>query len=375
VQPTSQAERYRVLDVLRGFALLGVLLMNLMGSFRLSLFDYMAGRRNDGGLIGRQINDLVEFLVEFKAFTLFSFLFGVGAAIQAERLQSRGGGDVRPFLARRFAILFLIGAAHVVFLWNGDILTLYAVCGLCVVVPLIRASPMVTALAGTAFILQSHLLPLPVAFPSHDAMSAQAALATRVYATGGIAEIFVVRMLEMRDFILPLLLASISQTAGLMLLGVAAWRYGLLREPERHRRALALILAVCLISIPTDLAGMGRTIGLAFAYASALLLWSTPARLRWLSPFGAVGQMALTNYLMQSLILSLIFYGFGLGLFGKLLPPAGIGIAFAIFVFQALISRAWLNRFRFGPAEWLWRSLTYGTSQPIRREIVPRSEG
>src|SRR4051794_35259090 len=102
-QPTSESERYKILDVLRGLALFGVLVMNLMMGFRISLFDYMAGRRLEGGFAGSAIDGLLELLVESKAFILFSLLFGAGAAIQAERA-GRRGIPVRVFLFRRFVI-------------------------------------------------------------------------------------------------------------------------------------------------------------------------------------------------------------------------------------------------------------------------------
>src|SRR3954454_24452149 len=120
-QPTSESERYKILDVLRGLALFGVLVMNLMTSFRISLFDYMQGRRLEAGFAGSVVNVLLEVLVESKAFILFSLLFGVGTAIQAERA-GRRGVSARRFLFRRFVFLLLFGAAHVLFLWNGDIL-------------------------------------------------------------------------------------------------------------------------------------------------------------------------------------------------------------------------------------------------------------
>src|SRR5437660_699782 len=112
LQPTSESERYRILDVLRGLALFGVLVMNLMTSFRISLFDYMEGRRLETGFAGPVINGLLEVFAESKAFILFSLLFGVGTAIQAERVIRRGV-SARVFLFRRFVFLLLFGAAHI----------------------------------------------------------------------------------------------------------------------------------------------------------------------------------------------------------------------------------------------------------------------
>jgi uncharacterized protein len=120
--------------------------------------------------------------------------------------------------------------------------------------------------------------------------------------------------------------------------------------------------------LPPALLEAAAYVPLALAYAAGLFLWLDPARPGPLArPFAAAGQMALTNYLTQSVVLSFLFYGYGLGLFGRLGPAEAALIGAALYAAQLALSRAWLRRFRFGPAEWLWRSLTYGRLQPMRR--------
>ena len=359
---------------MRGAALFGVLMVNLLGAFRISLFAHIAGLPDHPGRWNHAVELLSAGLLEFKALTLFSFLFGVGTAIQAERAAARGMAVTR-FLVRRFAVLGLVGAAHVVLIWNCDILMLYAVCGL-LLVPLLRLDVRVLTAIGLAALVLPNL-PLGIAWPPAEAIRANAAEAARVYAQGGFIEIMKFRCYEAWNFVLPLLAATLQRTFGLMVWGVAAWRSGILREPERHRRMLRRVLtgglsiggfltAAQLLAgwrAPFGLEDLGSNIALAFGYGSAILL----LRGRGLRVLAPAGQMALTNYLVQSIVLGWIFYGYGLGLFGKLgaAPAAAIGIA--IYAAQVWLSGIWLRRLRFGPFEWLWRSATYGRRQQMGR--------
>jgi uncharacterized protein len=191
---------------------------------------------------------------------------------------------------------------------------------------------------------------------------------------------------ETRLLILPALAASLPRTWGLMGLGAAAWRAGIFREPGRHRGFLVALgvsgilidgsltaLSVYLAStghataIASILVEAGSYVPLALAYAAGrLLALQSPAAARAAAPFAAAGQMALTNYVTQSVALSLIFYGYGLGLCGRLGSAGALVIGLTLYAGQMTFSRWWLSRYRFGPVEWLWRSLTYGRRQPMR---------
>jgi len=361
-QPVSQAERYAVIDVLRGFALFGVLLVNLEGDFRISLFEHMRRFHTDPGMWNELTDTLIALFLDFKAITLFSVLFGAGVAIQAERASKRGI-DATAFLIRRFAVLLGIGLVHMLLIWNGDILVVYAVCGL-LLLPLRRLPPWALAGAGAAVILGVTVFgfSIPVYFPSGGAMARQAMAARQVYGSGSFAEIMRFRWQETGPFIVPLLIGVLPQTAGLMLIGEAAWFGGIFREPERHRRLLIGVL------IAGGVLGFWKhtPIPLAFAYAAAALLWIGSDRVPgFAAPFAALGRMALTNYLWQSIVMGLIFYGYGFGLFGRVGPAVAALIGIGIYVAQLIFSVAWLRRYRFGPAEWLWRTLTYGRRQPM----------
>ncbi len=381
-QPATLAERYKTLDVLRGGALFGVLLVNLVTLFRVSLFAHILTFHTHPGRANHLVDVLVAELLEFKAFSLFSFLFGVGVAIQAERAGARGV-NVSPFLVRRFLVLLVLGLGHLVLIWNGDILVLYAVCGL-LLVPFLRLPSRALLVLGAAAIVLPHVVPLGIPWPSGEALRAHVAPATRIYSQGGFLEILAFRWYETRYFMTPLVWGVLPKTVGLMSWGVAAWRSGVLREPERHRGLLRAIFwgagaiggtltAIQVLSrssgqpsgVPSLVLELGTSVPLAFAYAAGLLLWFHTARAAAWPAFAAAGRMALTNYLLQSVILGFLFYGYGFGLFGRLGSAPAALIGMALYSAQLAWSRWWLQRFRFGPFEWLWRSLTYRRWQPL----------
>jgi uncharacterized protein len=383
-RPTASDERYVALDVLRGLALFGVLLINLHTLFRVSLFEHILRFHTEPGAWNHLVDVLLAGLLETKAVSLFSLMFGVGSAIQADRAAARGVNVTR-FLVRRYLVLLALGLCHLWLIWNGDILALYAICGL-LIVPFLQLPVWMLAVVGAAGIALRSAVDLPFSFPTADAMRAQAIAATVVYGSGSFSDILAFRVHETRQFMLPLLAGFLPQTAGLMLCGVAAWRSGVLREPHRHRRVLEVIVGSGLavgatatslqifsesgghpLAISAAVLRLCSFVPLALCYAAAVLLWMTPARVTPLTTsLASLGQMALTTYLTQSVVLGLVFYGYGFGLFGRLgsAPAALIGIA--LYVGQLFFSRFWLRHYRFGPVEWLWRSLTYGRWQPMR---------
>jgi uncharacterized protein len=400
-QPVTTGERYAALDVLRGLALFGVLIVNLDMSFRISFGDYVLGNRHSSGKIDEWVALLIALVLQIKAFTLFSFSFGVGTAVQTERTKSRG---YLPewFLARRMLVLLVLGLFHMFVIWNGDILTLYAICGL-LLLPLVRLPSPVLALLGILAIglqFRQHVdipvgqdqwtrLTLPVNYfvPNYETYQQLAAEAREAHAEGSYWHIMSLSRREAVSVTAPLLLSVLPKTLGLMLLGMAAWRSGLLKNPERHRWLLAAILVVAgglgaaATAIPRywpSIAHSWRLPGevweacsflpLALGYAAAVFLCFGSQRTRLLgAPLAAVGQMALTNYLAQSVILGLLFYGYGFGLIGKLGPAWASLIGLGLYVVQSIFSLTWLSYFQFGPVEWLWRSFTYGRWQPFRR--------
>ncbi len=356
VHPLAAAERYSPIDIIRGLALLGVLIVNLETIFRVPLLEVILGRRAEPAVgADRIVGLLVAHALEFKAITIFAFLFGTGAAIQAERITARG---INPhgFLARRFGWLFLFGLAHLFLIWNGDILALYAVCGFLLLPTLGFRWPALVVIGAAAMALPR----IGPTLPSGGAATVLIAQAREVYATGGFVAILQFRWHETWLMIVPLLIAILSRTVGLMYWGMAAWKSGILREPQPHRNKLLAALALGVIF---GVADASFPAPLALAFVAGLLLWLTPQRAAALPGLAAIGRMALTNYLLQSIVLGFIFYGYGLGMFGRIGSAAAAGIGIAMYVGQVQLSRFWLSRFQFGPFEWVWRTLAYGFSK------------
>jgi uncharacterized protein len=186
-----------------------------------------------------------------------------------------------------------------------------------------------------------------------------------VYGAGGFAEILWFRLSEI-SAIAPLHVWIFPRTLALFLIGAFVWRTGVLQRASEHR---SLIFGAGLVALVVTI-GAGQslaTVTLALAYACFIIAAaSTPLGSRLLGWAAPLGRMAFTNYLMQSLIFVFVFYGYGLGLFGKLGAATALMIGIAVYVAQVVMSRWWLARFNFGPVEWLWRTLMYGQSQPMR---------
>lgn len=207
--------------------------------------------------------------------------------------------------------------------------------------------------------------------------------ANHVYSTGTYLD---VRRFSVDEliFLLPLHVFVFPRTLALFLFGACLWRSGVLRKPAQHRRSLLGVAAVGIVagfaltygSTSAVLAdwGSGRLLVQALAPVvlatgyGAFVIWVAQLPGAWslLTPFAAVGRMAFTNYIVQSVIFGLIFFGYGLGLYGSMRAAAALLLGAVVFGLQAVLSALWLRRFRFGPLEWLWRTLMYGRMQPMR---------
>ena len=385
--PVAPSSRIEGIDVLRGLALFGVLAINIVFEFRVSIFEQFLPPAGTIPAIDRALSDVLAAAIELKALALFSFLFGVGLAIQFDRLINNPRRLT--LLIRRLVVLLGIGAAHLFLLWNGDILVEYAMAGL-VVLPFLfgpRWLTLLVAAASLVLFLTMPLLPPVVQFPSHFWIFEHIAEATRAYGDGGFLDVLAFRVREIPAFF-PLHVLIFPRTIALFLFGVLAWRSGILQRASEHKSLLFSIAmggvlfggALTVVAQERDLFGwpsLGRAhevmverrlggVVLAAGYAASIVgLASVPAGQRMLAWAAPVGRMALTNYLGQSLILGWIFYGYGFGLFGKLSVSTAFTIGVVVYAMQAAISAWWLGRYRYGPVEWLWRSLMYGSWQPM----------
>lgn len=359
--PTPPERRIAALDVLRGFALLGVLVVNVYQSYgvRLTPWDSAAGR-------------LIALLAEGSFYPAFSLLFGLGFALQLRR-----GGSVARF-RRRLWVLLAIGLLHGFFIWHGDILASYALLGF-VLPALARLAPGRLVVAAAL----AYGVTLLLFAASADVVQAPAG-SSRFFAESGYSEMLRWRAQRYAVSLLDGLLLFGPQLLALFALGLQLGR-GALAERLRNRRwllgvfSLSLFVALPILLWRGGLERPGRlwyaleylvaSPLLGFAYLAALALaYQAPLGKRLLAPLAAVGRMALSNYLAQSLVSTLFFYGYGLGYYGKVGVAGNLLLSLALFSLQALASAVWLRYFRYGPAEWLWRSLTYGRAQPLVRQ-------
>jgi uncharacterized protein len=370
VAPVAPGERLTNLDVVRAVALFGVLMVNLLTEFRVSIFEQFLGPPRGMSSLDAAIDAFTRFAVESKAFVLFSFLFGVGLAIQSERR----GQDFARHVARRQAALLAIGVVHLVLVWNGDILTEYAIAGL-LMAPLVRRSRNVLLVAaGALLLLYVAPLPYPQPFSSAEALEAHVEAATRAYAGGGFGEVLAFRVHELRP-IGALELLVLPRTMALFALGAWAHASGVFARPAEHARLLRSVAAFgttlgAAASLQAVRAPLGpladaaeslAPVALGLGYAAALVL--VAPRLAFLAP---LGRMALTSYIAQSILFGFLFYGYGLGWFGRVPVARAALLGVVVYAAQAALAALWLRRFRFGPLEWLWRSATYGAWQPLR---------
>lgn len=399
--PVAANERIETMDVLRGFALLGILLMNIEG-FVGPLMESVTGVNPRFSGADRWMDTAIYVLVQGKFITLFSLLFGMGFAVMLERARSRGGSGVTLYVRRLLALLG-IGLAHAILIWSGDILTTYALLGFLLL--LFFRNTKVSRLPkwGIALFVVPLALPwlmaLFGAMAQHDpqaaaewdkGMAAQArqiaaliAGERQAYGAGDYMQATAQRAADTATML------TFLPFFGITLLGVfalGAWfvRSGTIRDPgSRLPLFRKLLAAAFLIGLPLMLwsawthpthsfsgisfggaaaqtAAQIANLLMCLGYFSAIvLLMQRPAwraRLGWVAP---AGRMALTNYLMQSIICTLVFYHYGLGFFEQLPRLWQPLFVLAVFVAQVLLSRWWLSKFRYGPMEWLWRWLTY----------------
>ena len=404
VGPVEDAERIEIVDVLRGFAVCGILFVNIF-SFK-APGSFAAFGHEESSLDGL-LRVGVLALGQGKFFTLFSVLFGWGFAAQFLRAEQCGqqAGFGRLFL-RRLLVLGVIGAVHIALLSEGDFLLLYAVLGL-LLLPLRRARPenllrwaiwlvVIPALiyvVGLAELVVGRALPegAVVIAEIDGAMLEQFRAATQsttgAYLDPSISRQVAARVASYGRNAWVLLLQGPTVLA-MFLLGLVVGRRDLARGTDHQallRRVcrwsfgiglpVALLAAAGVSQLPVLSALVVFQINAAVAgpilatgyCAGIALLWQRADWRQVLRPLAAVGRLALTNYLLQSLIATFLFYGHGLGLARRVSPSQAVVITVAILAAQMLGSRWWIRRYRFGPAEWLWRTLTYGRSQPMRR--------
>jgi uncharacterized protein len=402
LRPLGVGERIELIDVVRGFALYGVLLANLIWLSQEGAVTPAQVAALPTAALDGLVRHAVQFFIDWKFYTLFSFLFGLGFSVQLMRGERRAVAVI-PVYARRLSVLLGFGLVHAYLVWYGDILHHYALLGFLLILFRKCSDRVVLGMGiGLSVILPAAVVmgqalfgpasPPPAPVPAElQVISAR----FRAFTSGSYVE----SLRENAKYAVGFWTSGVAlhflpAILGKFLLGLYAGRHRLLEEPEAHvglfRKLLAwgLVLGVVGNAIWVAVTELTRSetlaprsiwvlaaqlpiylglIAMAGFYLSAIvLLWREPTWRHRLARLAPVGQMALTNYLTQSLIYLLLFYGFGLALLGRVGATACLALSIVIFGGQIFLSSWWLRRFRYGPAEWLWRSLTYGARQPMR---------
>ena len=402
--PVSAKERIYTLDVIRGFALLGIFIMN-MPWFNTSFYVDMTGTDLWTSWWDEWTETATEVLFSGKFNSMFSMLFAIGFTIQLERLEARDSAHAKSIYLRRIFWLFVFGAIHACVFWTGDVLHIYALMGLLLLA--LRRVP--NKVLWTLFAL-ALLYPLCMGlyryftftpeYREHIVAVATAAQASNDAAYGHGSFLAAARehtreMLQLysEPFMLLGTMNFYSQILVTMLLGLMLGRARFFQNSGQYlplvRRVqwwtLGLGLAFGAVygvwqATTTDFvtptpwritAGVSyrlcRVLIMVFYVATLVRCVHNVSWRQWLQPMATVGRMPLSNYLFQTLIATTLFYGWGFGLWGKVGNALDLVLAIGIFfLIQIPLSKWWLGRHELGPMEWLWRRLTYG--RPVVKE-------
>ncbi|QHT71662.1 DUF418 domain-containing protein [Rhodocytophaga rosea] len=404
LKPVNFDKRIQILDALRGFAICGILLVNLpflMGYYYLTPQQAAVLPFAQADKITLS---LIHFFIEGKFYSLFSLLFGIGFAVQLLRAEEKESTFL-PFYMRRLWILFLIGLAHLLLIWTGDILSSYAFCGF--ILLLFRNKSNKTLLIWAVVLLILPVIQYGIVLaaggkvqPGMLFVIAASIIKQHLHLTGG-------RLSQLQGDYGTIIQSNIVSACyrfnnllytgrffkvlAMFLVGFYIGRKQLFKNPELHLPLLKkLIVWGLVVGLPANVAlvwlmekgsdtppsflGLAQSIvymlgvvPLSMCYTALFTVaWQKPVWQNSLRIFVPMGKMALTNYLLQSSICMLLFNGVGLGLIGNFGPFTGVGIAVVILLLQFVFSHWWLSHFQFGPIEWVWRSLSYRKIQPIK---------
>jgi uncharacterized protein len=406
---SANENRLEHIDLVRGYALLGVLLMNIQYWFRNPPQLYWANPHPFAGTLNAAVDQVLKVWFEGKSVTLFAMLFAIGLCIQRASIVAKElswGG----YAFRRLGAMAGFGALHILLFWNGDVLHQYAVTGL-LILPFLKRKPRTLSwwagtLIGLALlglvaytVFTAFRPPSPDFASGGDPVERNRMIQTLVHGYSQHSWTAVLRTrlwdwLKLQRMMLPMVPIWLFVT---FLVGLWIWSRGVLQDPSTHKtrigRAAAWGLGVGLATnvmaaympailqflkghwgwakLLLPLLGFSQAFGpllLAIGIGAGLVwLWQHPQWRERLRPLTFVGRMGFTNYILQSVVCSFIFYGWGLGLYNRVGPAVGTLIGLALFAAQIPFSRWWLQRFHFGPLEWCWRTLTYGHTSAFRR--------
>ncbi|MFF5996772.1 DUF418 domain-containing protein [Lysinibacillus sp. KU-BSD001] len=380
-QPTQLNERVTTIDMIRGFSLLGILLVNIFGFYLPQPYIMLQDWFTEA--IDIMWHQALDIYVQSSFYPLFSMLFGYGLAMQYMKAQ-RVGTNFYKFAPKRLLILFVIGMLHALLLWWGDIIAMYAFCGLFVIALMRKNSGVLLIIAlilqllmHSLYILLFSMQGILNAEMTETAVDIQKVQnAITAYATGGYIDAFMQRLqdlsMQMSFF---MWFSSLFMILPFMLMGAAAAKWRLI-ERAKELKGLWITLAIVATAVGLFIKSAPTTFSytyllyyvkvyvggpiLSVGYiAIFVVLCFVPAIVKVLSPLAKIGRMSMTMYILQSVICTTIFYNYGFGLYGKIDVPTAVYIALGIFVVQVIVAELWLSKFKQGPLEAAVKKLTY----------------
>ena len=400
--PVVDTDRIVAIDVLRGFALMGILVVNIQSFAMIDSTLFNPSAYGDLTGVNLWIWYVTHIFFDTKYMTIFSMLFGAGILLMTRRAEEKGIRS-KAIHYRRMGILILFGLLHGYLLWIGDILFWYGMSGLLVYL-FRRRSPRTLILLGLVSMSIASALSIMSGWSMQYWAEEAVTNMTKSFSPtlenvdkdlaayrGGWLEQMPLRAssaFAMNTFVL--IFWGLWRAGGAMLIGMALFQLGVF-SAQRSNRFYSILGAVgVIVGIPVVLYGIrynfavGWDSSYIFFYGTQFNYWaSVLISLGWIgivmlivkagaltgltSRLAAVGRTALTNYILQTVICTTIFYGHGFGLYGSVERTGQILIVIGVWILQLIISPIWLRYFRFGPLEWLWRSMTYREIQPIRR--------
>lgn len=398
----TPSTRFASLDVIRGIAILGILLMNIQSFSMIGQAYLNPMAYGDMTGLNKWVWIVSHIFADQKFLSIFCMLFGASIAMISGKEEARKGNSWKAHYSRNFWLL-IIGLIHGYLFWYGDILAPYAACSFFIyffrklpVKALIVMGILVFAISTFIHISEGlEVLKLPQQIL--DQMSAgwspsQKIIDKNITAYLGSFQDQLAQRTKTLNMMHTELFPGfyVWRISGLMLIGIALFKSGFLLGQSAmilYKRTLSFTLTIGLVLITSGLIfnfhhgwqlkyslffgaefNYWGSLFIALAYISGIILWVRMGKgTRLVDRFASVGRMALSNYLLQTLVCAGIFYGFGLGLFGQVSRTGQLGIVAGIWVLQMFVSPLWLKYFQFGPMEWLWRSLTKMKVQPIRK--------
>ncbi|MEI7596438.1 MAG: DUF418 domain-containing protein [Bacteroidota bacterium] len=381
-QPVSDKLRISSIDIARGFALLGIILVNVLG-FNASFFDFGGFYSSLSNAYQLHFYGIYISLTADKFIFLFSFLFGYGIYLQFSKFKDNNKAFVR-FFSRRMLVLFSFGVLHVLLLWAGDILICYSIAGFLLLLFHKVSSKVLLAFAIIFYFFIGIWLTISVWVPLPNAMSSTCTeclnQAKIIYANGNYFDCLKLRVIEYYSFRNINAFYYLPKIVGITMFGFIAAKNSLHKLIEANKMKWFIVLVFSSIIGAVSYFGYEKIVDFNSPFANAvymvgyefmnifiassyllfiMIIASIPELAKFLNPIALMGRMSLTNYIMQSLILSIIFYGWGFALFGQNEVTKVVLIAINVYLFQVVLNIFWFKFFAQGPLEKLWRRLAY----------------